>query len=68
MIVTLPAPLLLYIQYLLPFSYHTDEKDLEEEFGRYGKICDVQLVRTPDGASKGFGFITFKHLEVALAS
>ena len=41
--------------------------DLEQEFGRYGRIRDAQIIRTPDGASKGFGFITFKHLEVNFA-
>lgn len=42
-------------------NYSTDEKKLEEYFGRYGKLRSVRVVRDfVTGHSKGYGFVEFK--------
>jgi len=42
-------------------SYHTSRRDLEREFGRFGKISRCDLVTDPGGFSRGFGFVSFDH-------
>ncbi|KAF1346156.1 U1 small nuclear ribonucleo protein of 70kDa MW N terminal-domain-containing protein [Delphinella strobiligena] len=47
-------------------SYTTDKRDLEREFGRYGPIADIRIVRNetdPDPKkhkSRGYAFIVFE--------
>jgi RNA recognition motif-containing protein len=37
----------------------TKERDLEDEFSRYGKIADIFLPLNEEGQSRGFAFVTF---------
>lgn len=46
-------------------SYNTNEQDLEREFGRYGTLENIRIVRDPENRSRGFGFIDFKHMDDA---
>jgi len=46
-------------------SYRMTREDLRNEFRRFGSIDDVQLVTTPDGMSRGYGFVKFDKLEDA---
>lgn len=46
-------------------SYSTDERKLDYEFSRYGQIDKIQLVRDPEGRSRGFGFINYYRVEDA---
>ena len=42
-------------------SIHTHQRDLEEVFGKYGAIEDVQIVfDAQTGRSRGFAFVYFK--------
>jgi len=40
-------------------SYATARRDLEREFGRFGRLSRVDLVLDPNGDSRGFGFVSF---------
>ena len=53
------------IIFILFSSYTTDEYDLEREFGRYGTLDNIRIVRDPENRSRGFGFINFKHMDDA---
>ncbi|KAJ3210623.1 transformer 2 beta [Dinochytrium kinnereticum] len=47
-------------------SIHTRERDLEELFGRYGRVTSVNIIYDKHTAkSRGFGFITFDDVESA---
>ncbi|KAJ3101527.1 Transformer-2 protein alpha [Phlyctochytrium planicorne] len=48
-------------------SIHTRERDLEELFGRYGRISNVSIIQDRQtGKSRGFGFITFDSVDDAI--
>merc|ERR1719167_519591 len=52
-------------------NYETDDKGLREYFCRYGDLADYIVMKTPDGRSRGFGFVTFESsdaMENALAA
>lgn len=42
-----------------------DDADLEKEFTGYGNIESAKIMRTPDGRSKGFGFVMFQSRDAA---
>lgn len=44
-------------------SYDTDELALEDLFREIGKISDVRIAETREGASKGFAHVEFKYAE-----
>jgi RNA recognition motif-containing protein len=47
-------------------DFSLKESDLRQHFSRYGEVRDVEIVRDPNsGASRGFGFITFRDDRVA---
>jgi len=41
-------------------DYEVTEDKLEREFGYYGAVSSVKLVRDKDGKSRGYGFIEFE--------
>ncbi|XP_055341667.1 transformer-2 protein homolog alpha-like isoform X2 [Paramacrobiotus metropolitanus] len=50
-------------------STRTREKDLRDEFDKYGLLDNVQLIHDhKTGRSRGFGFVYFAHLEDAKAA
>lgn len=51
-----------YTLFIGRLSFDTTEATLEREFGRYGKIYHLRLVRDIiTGASRGYAFIEYKH-------
>ena len=46
-------------------NYSTTRRDLEREFGRYGRLDRVDLVEDPAGQSRGFGFVSFERQRVS---
>jgi len=47
-------------------SHRTTSRDLDEIFGKYGKIDDIKIIKDhATGDSRGFGFIYFANLEDA---
>jgi RNA recognition motif-containing protein len=38
-------------------SFNTTDEGLRDAFARYGKVDSAQVVRGPDGRSRGFGFV-----------
>lgn len=47
-------------------SYSTTESDLKHEFGRFGRLDKVQIIKDgPTRRSRGFGFVYFDELEDA---
>merc|ERR1739847_186980 len=43
-----------------------DEAKLNEMFQKYGKISSVKIMKSEDGKSKGFGFVSFESPEEAM--
>jgi polyadenylate-binding protein len=43
-----------------------DEAKLNEMFQKYGKISSVKVMKSDDGKSKGFGFVSFESPEEAM--
>lgn len=42
-------------------AYETNERKLEREFGEFGRVTGVRVVRDPDsGNSRGYGFVEFE--------
>lgn len=41
-------------------NYNTTKRDLEREFGQFGKLTKADLVVDPRGDSRGFGFVSFE--------
>lgn len=42
-------------------SFITNEKDLEEKFGKYGRVKECRVVRNPHtGESRGFAFVVME--------
>jgi len=52
--------------YLKNLDESIDEKQLRTAFEKYGIISSVIIMQTPEGKSKGFGFINFEKSEDAL--
>jgi len=49
-----------YKLYIGNLDFKTTERDLEDKFGKYGKIMDVYIPREPRTMqSRGFAFVTF---------
>uniref|UniRef100_A0A1I7TSR9 RRM domain-containing protein n=1 Tax=Caenorhabditis tropicalis TaxID=1561998 RepID=A0A1I7TSR9_9PELO len=42
------------------FPLSTTESDLREHFDRFFPVKDVKMIKTLDGQSKGYGFVTFE--------
>jgi cold-inducible RNA-binding protein len=41
-------------------SWNTDDRGLEEAFGRFGNVTDAKVITDREtGRSRGFGFVTF---------
>jgi RNA recognition motif-containing protein len=49
------------------FSSSTTESDLRVFFEKFGHIREAKIIRSPDGASKGYGFVTLDTEEEANA-
>ncbi|UYV75436.1 TRA2B [Cordylochernes scorpioides] len=47
-------------------SRHTDERELETFFSKYGDIEKINLVRDPEGNSRRFAFVYFRELDDAI--
>ncbi|WFD29289.1 hypothetical protein MSPP1_000296 [Malassezia sp. CBS 17886] len=45
--------------FLSRLPYHTTEGDLHREFGRYGPIENIRIVRGPEKKSHGYAFILY---------
>jgi len=45
-----------------------DEAKLNEMFQKYGKISSVKVMKSDDGKSKGFGFVSFEDPEEAMVA
>jgi len=45
-----------------------DEAKLNEMFQKYGKISSVKVMKSDDGKSKGFGFVSFESPEEAMVA
>merc|ERR1739847_209984 len=45
-----------------------DEAKLNEMFQKYGKISSVKVMKSDDGKSKGFGFVSFESPEEAMTA
>eukprot|EP00743_Colponemidia_sp_Colp-15_P002551 GILK01002766.1.p1 GENE.GILK01002766.1~~GILK01002766.1.p1 ORF type:complete len:365 (-),score=35.05 GILK01002766.1:169-1263(-) len=49
-------------------SFETDEKRLKHEFEQFGRVKKAVIVRTPEGKSRGYGFVEFeKERDVSIA-
>jgi cold-inducible RNA-binding protein len=46
-------------------SYTTTDDGLRDAFARYGTVESAQVVRGPDGRSRGFGFVEMANPEDA---
>jgi RNA recognition motif-containing protein len=46
-------------------SFSTTDEGLREAFSRYGTVTSAQVVRGPDGHSRGFGFVEMTDWEDA---
>ena len=42
----------------LPFAM--TDCELEQQLGKFGPVADVHVLRTPDGQSRGMGFVTMR--------
>ncbi|KAF9007088.1 hypothetical protein BDQ17DRAFT_1351415 [Cyathus striatus] len=51
--------------FVAKLSPAADEEDVERLFSSYGTVKSVEIGRRPDGASRGFGFVTFENVEDA---
>lgn len=51
--------------YVKNFGQEWDEKKLNEEFGKYGKITSTFLPLDPEGKARGFAFVNFENHEDA---
>ena len=50
-------------------SFRTTERDLEDEFAKFGELESVKLICHPlSKESRGFGFLTFRDLDSAVAA
>lgn len=46
-------------------AFHCQPANLENVFNAFGDIAECTCPKMPDGKSKGFGFVQFKHLQDA---
>jgi RNA recognition motif-containing protein len=46
-------------------SFSTTDEGLRDAFARYGTVTSAQVVRGPDGRSRGFGFVEMTDWEDA---
>jgi polyadenylate-binding protein len=51
--------------YIKNLDESVDEKTLEKDFGKYGKITSCVVQRDENGKSRGFGFINFENSDEA---
>ncbi|CDH58878.1 polyadenylate binding protein [Lichtheimia corymbifera JMRC:FSU:9682] len=51
--------------YVKNLDTEVDDKELEELFGKYGKITSAIVQKDEEGNSKGFGFVNFENYEHA---
>lgn len=51
--------------YVKNFGEELDDEKLYDMFSEYGKITSHKVMQTPDGKSKGFGFVAFEDPEDA---
>ncbi len=51
--------------YIGNLSYDTSESDLYDHFSKVGSVNNVEIVRAPDGRSKGFGFVEMNEVATA---
>ena len=51
--------------FLSNLSYSVTEEDIRKELGRCGQIVRVKLLTTPEGRSRGSGFVGFETPEAA---
>jgi len=49
-------------------SHTTRAQHLRDHFAAFGSILDVVVLRSPDGRSRGFGYVTFATTEAAAAA
>lgn len=42
-------------------SYQVDAQDLKDEFGHYGDVKSMAIVKKKDGTPRGYAFVEFKH-------
>ena len=47
------------------FPYDTQEGKLRTLFEDYGDVIELRIVRKKTGESRGFGFVTYDHIESA---
>ena len=53
------APQIFTNVYVKNFGEDFEEEDLEKLFEPYGEIESLTIMRTEDGDSRGFGFVSF---------
>merc|ERR1712238_634247 len=54
--------------YVKNINEEYDEARLNDMFGKYGKISSVKIMKSEDGKSKGFGFVSFESPEEAMTA
>merc|ERR1719278_2253370 len=54
--------------YVKNINEEYDEARLNDMFEKYGKISSVKIMKSEDGKSKGFGFVSFESPEEAMTA
>ena len=50
--------------YIANLPLHTSEKDLEVMFNNFGTVVSTRILRTPNGISRGVGFVRMESKHV----